>query len=217
MFLKRLCAHVSRALQDAANAVQLQQDQLQASKTLLATVKAALDVSCHNFVTSTAHKSLLDSLGLISQLAADMMRLDAQQDYSHKAPGWHPLQLQLQAAASDAQATLANTPRSGLPTDAQPGSASHPQQPYGVGGEASVEASMENADKDEKGAAVHALEKQWHGRVEEAIKQLLLWAQGVHSSSDAAEPFVIACRLVLLDCVCVTWAPSSDDAVAIKH
>lgn len=212
MLLKRLCADVS---QDAANAVQLQQDQLQASKTQLATVKAALDVSCHNFVTSAAHKSLLDSLGLISQLAADMIRLDAQQDYSHKAPGWHPLQLQLQAAASDAQATLANMPRTGLHTDAQPGSASHPQQPNGVGGEASVEASMEDADKHEKGAAVHALDQQWHGRVEEAIKQLLLWAQGVHSSSDAAEPSVIAGRLILLDCV--TCAPSSVDVDAIKH
>ena len=198
---------MQHALQGAANAVQRQQDQLQASKTLLATHKATLNTSCHSFVTSAAHTSLLDSLRLISQLATDMDRLDAQQDYSHKAPGWRPLQLQLQAAASDTQATLAGMPRTGLGTDAQPGSTPHPQQPNGV--EASVKGDAQQCTV--KGA----LDQQWHGKVEETIKQLLLWAQGVHSAAHAAEPPVTAGRSMLLHCV--TWTLFPFRTVAVEH
>ena len=130
-------------------------------------------------------------MALVSELAAEMGGRDAQQDYSHKIPGWRPLQLQLQAAASDTQQALCTRPTSGLSAAAAPQSASAPEARAG-GAEgreqqASASAVASGSESEVQGGAVQALSQQWTGQVEEAVKQVLLWAQSMYST-EAAEP-----------------------------
>lgn len=207
---ERCRPHVSliATLQGATEALQQQQDKLQTNRMLLATHTGTISTSSHGVASAAAHQCLLDSMALVSELAAEMGGLDAQQDYSHKVPGWHPLQLQLQAAASETQQALSTRPTSGSATAAAPQSASAPEARAG-GAEgrdqqASASAVASGSQSEVQGGAVQAASQQWTGQVEEAVKQVLLWAQSMHST-EAAEPAASEGTPYLHHCSAYCW------------
>lgn len=192
-------------LQGAANALALQQKQLQASKAALSAHASVMKTSSNSFLTAAAHKCLRDSMALVTQLAADMVQLDADQDTGHTAPGWLPLQLQMQAAASEIQQALSTLPNSSLGTDRNAGPDMLPQTdgvngidssatagseagaPRGgvCGSHGTSPAARSGAQGGTQAAVSEGLQEQWHGKVHETIKQVLLWAQSMHTAETA--------------------------------
>lgn len=189
-------------LQGAAHALALQQGQLQASKAFLAPHTAAITSGSHSFTTAAAYKCVLDSMDLVSQSAADMIGLDAHHDYSHKAPGWRPLQIQLQTAAAQCDEALSVLPSSnGNKANGELSGVFSPT--VGVDGantnmngrgasegvsSGSTPGPATSGRAQSGGHAAQRANEEFHANVDDTIKQILLWTQSMHSTETTGSP-----------------------------
>ncbi len=152
------------ALQGAATVLQQHQDQVHASRVSLANHLAAAIAVTHGhhsrpFVTAAAHGALCNSVELIRRLAEEAQTADQQHGYSGTVPGWKQALLALQEAALQ-------------PSELEPaGEGTRPQ-------EAAVIDSPDEA----------RLGQQWQEEVEGVVKNMLLWAQNIHSLAAEVPP-----------------------------
>lgn len=152
-------------LQGAAACLQQYQDKIHASRVSLGNHLAAAIPVVHNqhtepFITTDAHAALCSSTDLIKQLAAEAQAADEQHDYSGVVPGW------VQAAAALQEAASQSTHWNQVAVD-----------------------PAKQADFDEEDrATVQMIGQQWQEQVEAVVKNMLLWAQNIHSLDAEAAP-----------------------------
>ena len=139
---------------------------------------------------------------LIRRLAEEAQKLDQQHGYSETVPGWKQALLALQEAASQSSDLE------------QAGEGTSPQ-----------EAGVTDSPDEER------LGQQWQEEVEAVVKNMLLWAQNIHSLDAEASPETgegagLLCLLCCIQtelrarsspaCVCMMEGPRSCELVHNK-
>ncbi|KAA6426067.1 MAG: hypothetical protein FRX49_03919, partial [Trebouxia sp. A1-2] len=150
-------AAAKSTLQGAAKVLRQHQDQVHASRVGLANHLAAAIPVIHDhhsrpFITAVAHCALCNSMELIRRLAEEAQTADQHQGYSGTVPGWKPALLALQEAALQTSSLE------------QAGEGTRPQEV----------AVTDSPDEARVG-------QQWQEEVEAVVKNMLLWAQNIHS------------------------------------